>query len=955
MEKTPLPFREAGGVPVELLDIENDAEFQKIAEEYARKRRDPRVDLSEVRKLEKKMRDRAEELARLRKDEDRRRICGAEMDEMLDRGAELDQDEMFLALERERYHLEAADPVGNQDRIRSLEEAMRRRARELSKPRLRSEYRGIPVEKIKEFSRDELRHKHPGGHRCGRSPQSDGEWNDPELDKELQKLADEMVDMESYSFLGDNVHGVPVNKIPFRKDQAFNDLADEWRRVVYHPERYPPGYKEELEEAMRRRVGELADQYKRDHPKRRTEDEDAAKMPTRTAAKPSEAPREGASGPRRLRDKKVVKEIEERTEEHRMETVEEAAPFIDPSFHSANKQVADLWPRIADIYPEGVHQPLLPDCPKTSDVASPAGDLTYLAPFLAALSRQPPLLHRLFQTKTHPVRAPYSFIFFDPNSTPVTVEIDDRIPCDEHGVPRFTVSPNGAWWPLLLEKAYAKYVGGYERFDDCTSHETLRDLTGRPVTHLPLDMKLASEVANCNYRDVAFWRRIRDQLEKGDVFMAVSNDVVPDGIHPHCYYAVFDVIETVPGSNDPSDVVVKIHNCYHDAPEYLGPLCTGDQDWTPTLRSVCKANPENEPEFLYLPQPIFLRNFSSMQRCHINCGDRLTVSGEWNESCSGGSPKYTTFRENPMYLVQNTSGRVVTVLAELRHTAPVFYDAHDVGVYHQSALALLRPDSAAQLVAPLLAHNTHRFVQKGLLTDAREVCAEMELPANSTCYLVPYTKKKGCFGKYQLSVYPQDNPVTLTTLRPITETHNCMAKDVVVQPGSGTSARVDITVSEPCDIHVLLHQNKVTDPASTKRGDHLAEDDIFMAAYEDNSILVSSSGDASNAREHAIAFQAAKAGRYTFLIGCPSKPVTGSAPCTLYVYTPKYAQASFLAVHETARANIPGRLNSSNAIASIPPNTRMTSRQPQAPPRPSSATNGAGNAPRNPRSRGYSQ
>ncbi|KPA73487.1 putative mitochondrial calpain-like cysteine peptidase [Leptomonas pyrrhocoris] len=941
-----LPFNEADGVAVSLLPLEDDAAFRRLADEYARKKLNPQVNPQEVQQLEKEMRDRAEALARRRKDADRRRICGAEMDEMLEHGAELDRDEMFQALEHERYHLEAADAKGNKDRIQFLEEAMRQRARELAKPRVHSEYRGVPVEKLNEFSGGELFHKHPGGNRRGSNPEGELEPIDPELDAEARRLAEQMIEQESYPFLGDKVHGVPINKIPFRKDQAFMDLADERRRAMYFPEDYPPGYKAEVEEAMRRRVGELADQYKRDHPKR------VPAVDKESPMKPSEAPQGGSSGSRRPRDKKVVREVEERTEEHRLETVEEAAPFVDPSFHSANEQVANLWPRIADIYPEGLHEPLIPDHPRTSDVASPAGDLTYLAPFLAALSRQPPLLHRLFQTKTHPVRAPYSFIFFDPNSIPVAVEIDDRVPCDEKGVPRFTVSPTGAWWPLLLEKAYAKYVGGYERFDDCTSHETLRDLTGRPVTHLPFDTKLASEVANCNYRDVAFWRRTHNQLEKGDVFMAVSNEVVPDGIHPHCYYAVFDVIETVPGSNDPSDIVVKIHNCYHDAPEYMGPLCAGDQDWTPTLRSVCKADPENEPEFLYLPQPIFLRNFSSMQRCHINCGDRLTVSGEWNESCSGGNPKYTTFRSNPIYLVQNTGGRSATVLAELRHSAPVFYDAHDMGVYHQSALALLQPDGAAQLVAPLLAHNTHRFVQKGLLTDAREVCAEVELPANSTCYLVPYTKKKNCIGKYQLSVYPQEYPVTLTTLRPIAETHNCMSKDVVVQPGSGTTARVDITVSEPCDIHVLLHQNKVTDPASAKRGDHLAEDEIFMAAYEDNAVLVSSSGDASNAREHAIAFQAAKAGRYTFLVGCPSRPVTGSAPCTLSIYTPKYIQASFLAVRGTARPSIPGRLNSTDSVASTPTNGRHTTRQPQ---RPSSASNGAGNGSRNPRSRGYSQ
>ncbi|CAG9576649.1 calpain-like_cysteine_peptidase_-_putative [Leishmania major strain Friedlin] len=940
---------EVDGVPILLLNLDEDSVFSERNRVYMESGR-LGLDRSRLSRLEEEMLDRAHALARRFKDAVRKVIVGEQMSQMAEGGAELDSDEMFLALERELHNLEACDPHGKSGRRAALEESMRQRASELAKPLPHIDNRGIPVDMLNERSNGDLCHKRPSGGQQRRSSTDTGH-GELGMDKRGCHIADEAVADDALLFFGREVYGIPVDRIPLREDEVFRGLAEERRRVTSHPEDYSAAYKEEVEDAMRRRVEELADEYKRDHAERTAARDERPKMP----AKPNGVPKESGSAARRPRAKKKLKEVEERTEEHRLETVEEASPFTDPSFHSANKQVADTWPRIADVYPEGLTQPLLPDYPKASDMASSAGDLTYLAPFLAALSRHPPLLHRLFQTKMHPVRAPYRFVFFDPNSVPVTVEIDDRIPCDVNGVPRFTVSPSGAWWPLLVERAYAKYVGGYERFDQCTSHETLRDLTGRPVTHLPLDAKLSAEVVGCNYRDVAFWRRIHEQLERGDVFVAVSGDLVPDGIHPHCYYAVFDVIETVPGSNDPSDVVVKIHNCYHDAPQYRGPLAMGDSDWTPILRSVCKADPESEPEFLYLPQPVFLRNFSSMQRCHINCGDRLTVSGEWADDCSGGSPTYTTFRQNPMYLLQNNSNCSVTVLAELRHSAPVYYDAHSMGVYHLTALALLRPDRNAQLVAPLLAHNTHKFVQKGLLTDAREVCAEMELPANSTCYLIPYTKKKACFGKYQLSVYPQDNPVNLTTLRPITETHNCMTKDVVVQPGSGTSARVDIMVSEPCDVHALLHQNKVTDPTAMRRGDYLAEDEIFMAAYEKNALLVCSTGDASNAREHSVAFRAARAGRYTFLIGCPSRPVSGDAPCTLIIYTPKFAQANFASVNESTRSRVPPRVQPVNA-ATTSASARLGLRQFQAPQSSAPVSNGAVHTPRgNPRSREYSQ
>lgn len=110
----------------------------------------------------------------------------------------------------------------------------------------------------------------------------------------------------------------------------------------------------------------------------------------------------------------------------------------------------------------------------------------FLAPFIAALARHTILITRLFQDKAHPQNQPYRLTFFNPDSTPATVEIDDRMPCDNKKCPKFTQSSTRLWYPLLLEKAYAKFVGGYENFNNCNAHDTLRDLTGRPVLHISL-------------------------------------------------------------------------------------------------------------------------------------------------------------------------------------------------------------------------------------------------------------------------------------------------------------------------------------------------------------------------------------------------------------------------------------------------------------------------------------
>ncbi|CBH17005.1 T. brucei spp-specific protein, (fragment), partial [Trypanosoma brucei gambiense DAL972] len=503
----------------------------------------------------------------------------------------------------------------------------------------------------------------------------------------------------------------------------------------------------------------------------------------------------------------------------------------DAEFHDRNRHLADDWVRISELYPEGKYVPFEPTKANGCSVVSAPNDASYLAPFIAALSRCPDMLRQLCDTTSHPVNGPYSFIFFDPNSNPVRVDIDDRVPVDAKCEPKFTRVPHRSWYPLLLEKAYAKFVGGYAKLDQCTPHETLRDLTGRPVLHIPFDDRLADAANTGDFRSVKFWKGIKRNLAAGDVITCISNHESVDGLHSQCSYALLSVIETVHESNDVSDIVIKLHNCYYDSPTYDGPLCNDDDNWTDGLKRLCHYNPEEDA--LYIPVPVFLRNFSSMQRCHINCGDRLTAPGEWTGVSCGGNPKFTTFRNNPIYLVENKTSRPVTILAELRHHAPAYRDPDDVNHYHQSGLALLKAINTRMPVSPILTSVTHRFLHRGMMLDAREVCAQMELPPSTTCYLVPYTLGRDNYGKFHISVYPGLAKVNLAPLR----TAALFASPVVISMSLKTELRngvkVEFVVSRACDAHVLLCQRrpKVIDVC---KSDLLGDFSVNMAVYDEN-------------------------------------------------------------------------------------------------------------------------
>ena len=61
------------------------------------------------------------------------------------------------------------------------------------------------------------------------------------------------------------------------------------------------------------------------------------------------------------------------------------------------------------------------------------------------------------------------------------VIIDDYFPCKKDGTPAFSKAQGDELWVLLLEKAWAKLHGSYERIESGYAEHVLRDLTGAPT------------------------------------------------------------------------------------------------------------------------------------------------------------------------------------------------------------------------------------------------------------------------------------------------------------------------------------------------------------------------------------------------------------------------------------------------------------------------------------------
>lgn len=66
------------------------------------------------------------------------------------------------------------------------------------------------------------------------------------------------------------------------------------------------------------------------------------------------------------------------------------------------------------------------------------------------------------------------------NGSHQVICIDNYIPCTSTGSPCFSQANGNELWVIILEKAWAKIHGSYERIIGGQAHHTFRDLTGAP-------------------------------------------------------------------------------------------------------------------------------------------------------------------------------------------------------------------------------------------------------------------------------------------------------------------------------------------------------------------------------------------------------------------------------------------------------------------------------------------
>ncbi|KAH8619018.1 Calpain family cysteine protease Calpain large subunit domain [Trypanosoma vivax] len=575
--------------------------------------------------------------------------------------------------------------------------------------------------------------------------------------------------------------------------------------------------------------------------------------------------------------------------------------FQDTVFMEANQHLSEQWVRISEVYPSGVGAPLLPETLLREQFGQGNHYECFFLSALATLVRFPDVIRNCFVSRSVRRDGRYTFQFFRDREW-VKVEIDDRIALDE-GDTLFIRSPTGHWWPLLLEKAYAKFYTGYDNLEGCAMQEAYHDLTGKPVLNIPMETKLA-KTAGADVADGCYWLDLAQKFQSGQFtgsLLTKDMDLDSMGLQHEQQYGILDIF-SLTGTSAVSDIVVRLHNPFEDDEFlYKGPLNSKDTQWTPKLRAKHDVDDERS---IFLPLSVVLKIVNSMQLCFMSSVDEHATyfDDEWKGDTAGGNPTMVTWRKNPLYCVRNVGTEAVQLVVVIKQKDQRrFTSPEEHTKYLQCGVVVVQNNSPNQIPTHFVTGNNHKAIFKSLFLNSREVANAVTIPPSSLCYLVPSCLMKGATGEFTIALYRMGGEdYSGMTIRKLSlpDVDWAHPAEQHVKLEMKLKDRVDFYVECKTDIHILVHQEK---PYKGKSGgDVMTQDYVGAYLYDDTDRKIGGVHAATNFRETSILHHLPRSGRYAISVTCPR--AKGEVPALVTIVGSHEANVRIVDAPEDAAA-----------------------------------------------------
>lgn len=200
-------------------------------------------------------------------------------------------------------------------------------------------------------------------------------------------------------------------------------------------------------------------------------------------------------------------------------------------------------------------------------------------------------------------------VYVNKNGAWNVIVVDDYFPCSSPSAgPSFSKSNGPELWVLLLEKAWAKIHGSYEKIELGLTKDVLRDLTGAPCMVFTTD-------------DPEAWNKLLDAESKKYLLTASAGNTKASqqlieqmGLIGQHAYAILDV-QAVTTATGPARLL-KMRNPWGNR-EWSGDWSDESPLWTPALKAQLGYSKANDGSF-WISFEDFSTYFSFITICLIN-------------------------------------------------------------------------------------------------------------------------------------------------------------------------------------------------------------------------------------------------------------------------------------------------------------------------------------------------
>ena len=195
---------------------------------------------------------------------------------------------------------------------------------------------------------------------------------------------------------------------------------------------------------------------------------------------------------------------------------------------------------------------------------------------IATVADRPEQLKAIFTNKDYPAEGIFQVQFYY-QGKPTKVLLDDQLPVNktENTTLGLDKTKDGAWWPAILEKAFAKFYGNHVKLNGGDYVEALRTLTGAPIV----------KYNTTNQTEAELFANISKNANDSNLIMAIAPKDV-DGLKNGTLYHVHKAMNITPVKTKPKATVqlIMLRSADEKGDAYTGAWGQKDAKWTKALK-----------------------------------------------------------------------------------------------------------------------------------------------------------------------------------------------------------------------------------------------------------------------------------------------------------------------------------------------------------------------------------